>query len=87
MFEQLVRHIAPQSRLVRTWPLNGGISAEMTALEIEDPDGRTRKMIVRQPGAGMLQQNPHAAEDEFKVLHMARSAGLPVPAPMRSGGG
>jgi len=81
MMEQLVQHIAPQSRLVRTWPLEGGISAQMTALEIEDPDGQTRKMIVRRPGVETLRQNPHAAEDEFKVLHITKAAGLAAPAP------
>jgi hypothetical protein len=34
-FEQLVKKIVPHSRLLRTWRLNGGISAEMTALEAE----------------------------------------------------
>jgi hypothetical protein len=34
-FEQLVKEIVPHSRLLRTWRLNGGISAEMTALEAE----------------------------------------------------
>jgi hypothetical protein len=31
-FEHLVKKIAPRSKLLRTWHLNGGISAEMTAL-------------------------------------------------------
>jgi hypothetical protein len=34
-FEQLVKKIVPHSKLLRTWHLNGGISAEMTALETE----------------------------------------------------
>src|SRR5262245_36105362 len=81
MFDQLVQTIAPQSRLVRAWPLKGGISAEMTALEIADSDGRTSRMIVRRPGEGALARNPHAAQDEFRLLRLARSMGLATPAP------
>src|SRR5919108_6510298 len=80
-FEQLVQKIAPQSKLLRTWPLKGGISAEMTALEIERPDGQTRRMIVRRPGHATLKQNPRAAKDEFKLLQMTQSLGLATPTP------
>jgi aminoglycoside phosphotransferase (APT) family kinase protein len=80
-FEQLVQQIAPHSKLLRTWPLKGGISAQMTALEIERPDGHTSRMIVRQPGEGTLKQNPRAAEDEFRLLQLTRSLGLATPTP------
>ncbi|CAF4218031.1 unnamed protein product, partial [Rotaria sordida] len=40
--------------LVRTWQLKGGMSAEMTALEIKHSNGETSKMIVRRPGADSL---------------------------------
>jgi aminoglycoside phosphotransferase (APT) family kinase protein len=80
-FEQIVQQVAPQSKLLRIWPLKGGISAEMTALEFERPDGRISKMIVRRPGAAALEQNPHAARDEFKRLHMTQSLGLATQTP------
>ncbi len=80
-FEQLVQKIAPQSKLLRTWPLKGGISAEMTGLEIEHPDGQTKKMIVRRPGEGALKQNPKAAADEFKLLQITQSLGLATQRP------
>jgi aminoglycoside phosphotransferase (APT) family kinase protein len=79
-FEQLVQKIAPQSKLLRTWHLKGGISAEMTALEIERPDGQTRKMIVRRPGNWRHSPNL-AAKDEFKLLQMTQSLGLATPTP------
>jgi hypothetical protein len=47
--ERLARRIEPQSTLLRAWPLAGGISAQMTALEVALPDGRTKKMIVCMP--------------------------------------
>ena len=80
-FEQLVQKIVPQSKLLRAWELKGGVSAQVTALEIERPDRQTQKMIVRQHGAVDLQQNPQIAADEFKLLQITRSAGLATPAP------
>jgi aminoglycoside phosphotransferase (APT) family kinase protein len=80
-FEQLVQKIAPQSRMLRTWPLKGGISAAMTALEIERPDGRTSRMIVRRPGDATLRRNPHAAQDEFKLLQLTHTLGLATQTP------
>jgi aminoglycoside phosphotransferase (APT) family kinase protein len=80
-FEQLVQQIVPHGKLLRTWNLKGGISAEMTALAIERPDSQTQRMIVRWPGDGTLKRNPHAAEDEFKILQMTRSLGLATQTP------
>jgi len=80
-FERLIQAIAAGSKLRRTWSLAGGISARMTALEIERPDGQAASMIVRQPGEGSLKQNPHAAQDEFKLLQLTRSLGLATPEP------
>jgi aminoglycoside phosphotransferase (APT) family kinase protein len=80
-FEQLVQKIDPQSKLLRAWELKGGVSAQVTALEIERPDGQTKKMIVRQHGDVDLKRNPYIAADEFKLLHILRSAGLATPAP------
>jgi aminoglycoside phosphotransferase (APT) family kinase protein len=80
-FEQVAQAVAPRSRLLRAWPLKGGISAEMTALEIEQPDGRTSRMIVRRPGEVTLTNNPNAAADEFKLLQATKSLGLATPSP------
>ncbi|HEX9333408.1 MAG TPA: phosphotransferase [Anaerolineales bacterium] len=80
-FEQLVQMIAPHSRLLRTWPLKGGISAEMTALEIEHADGQVSRVIIRQPNEQTLKRNPHAAENEFKTLQLTKSLGLAAPTP------
>jgi aminoglycoside phosphotransferase (APT) family kinase protein len=80
-FERLVQQIAPQSTLRRAWRLQGGISAGMTALEIERPDGQASRMIVRRPGDATLKRNPHAAHDEFKLLQLMHSLGLATPTP------
>jgi aminoglycoside phosphotransferase (APT) family kinase protein len=80
-FEQLVQKIAPQSKLLRTWALKGGISAQMTALELLLPDGQTKKMIVRRPGERAVQHNPHAAADEFNILQIVQSVGVSAQTP------
>jgi hypothetical protein len=67
-FERVVRRIEPQSRLLRAWGLKGGVSARVTALEIERPDGHTQKMIVRQHGEVDRKHNPRIAADEFRLL-------------------
>lgn len=80
-FEQLVQQIAPDSKLVRLWELTGGVSAQVTALEIERVNGRREKIVVRQHGEADLRGNPQIAADEFKLLQQLKAAGLPVPAP------
>jgi aminoglycoside phosphotransferase (APT) family kinase protein len=80
-FEQLVQRIAPHSRLLRRWPLSGGISAAMMALEIERPGGGRERLIARRPGAAALQHNPRAAQEEFWLLELLQAAGLATPAP------
>jgi aminoglycoside phosphotransferase (APT) family kinase protein len=80
-FEQVVQKIDPKSKLLRTWELKGGVSAQVTALEIERPDGQTKKMIVRQHGEMDLKHNPQVAADEFKLLHILHSVGLATPKP------
>ncbi len=80
--EQLARKIDPQSKLLQTWPLKGGISSDMVGVEIEQADGRTKKLVVRRPGPWALKQNPSAARDEFKLLQLTQAAGIPTPAPV-----
>src|SRR4051812_19195965 len=80
-FEQLIRKIEPRSRLLRAWELKGGVSAQVTALEIELAGGHTRKLVVRKHGPTDLERNPNIAADEFRLLQTLQSAGLPAPRP------
>lgn len=81
-FAQVVRKLDPPYRLLRSWPLTGGASAVMIALEIALPDGGgTKTVILRQPGDYALKQNPHAAVDEFRLLKILHNAALPTPTP------
>jgi len=81
-FEKLVRRIDPQSRLVRVWPLEGGISARMTAFEILRPGGDLQKLVLRQPDQRVLRRNPDAAAQEFKLLGVLESAGVAAGTPI-----
>ncbi len=80
-FKQGVQKIAPDSKLLRIWELTGGVSAQVTALEIERDDGHTQKMIVRQHGEADRKRNPHVAADEFALLQLLHSNGVLTPRP------
>ena len=81
-FARLVARMDPHSTLRRAWPLAGGVSAQVTALEVARADGHLQKLVVRQHGAADLQHNAHIAADEFTLLRRLHAAGLPVPAPL-----
>ncbi|MFJ7365726.1 aminoglycoside phosphotransferase family protein [Peribacillus frigoritolerans] len=79
--EQLVQKFIQGSKLIRAWELNGGISAQVTGLEILQSSGQIVKMIVRQHGDNDLKRNPNVAADEHRLLGILNAAGLPVPMP------
>ena len=81
LFEALAQRIEPRSKLLRTWELTGGVSAQVTAFEIERPDGRIERLIVRRHGAADLRRDPHLAAHEFRLLELLKSAGVAAPTP------
>lgn len=81
-FERLAQKIFPQSRLLKAWNLTGGVSAQVTALEIALPGGLIKKVVVRRYGKGDLSANPQIAAHEFQLLKTVRAAGVPVPTPL-----
>lgn len=86
---RLVQRVAPGSRLLRSWPLQGGVSARMTGLEVLLPGGAATRWVLRQHGDDSLKLNPQIAADELRLLQVLRQVGLPVPAPrhLEPGGG
>ena len=80
-FTRLLHKFEPQSTLLRAWGLTGGVSAQITALEVQQQGGQTKRLIVRQHGPRDLAQNPRIAADEFRLLSILQSAGLPTPKP------
>ncbi|MFP6744587.1 MAG: hypothetical protein VCB77_05280, partial [Alphaproteobacteria bacterium] len=79
--EQLIQDIAPGARLLRTWPLRGGSSAQMNPFEIALPGGETRKLVLRRPSANNLASDPQAATSEFKLLQLLKDNGLHTATP------
>jgi aminoglycoside phosphotransferase (APT) family kinase protein len=80
-FEALAQRIAPGSKLLRTWELEGGVSARVTAFELERGDGRSERLILRRHGARDLHRNPRLAVDEFRLLELLKAARIPAPTP------
>jgi aminoglycoside phosphotransferase (APT) family kinase protein len=64
-------------------PLEGGVSARVTALDLAMPDGGTRRVVVREPGAAEWKgPGQQTARREFELLEYLHRAGLPVPRPL-----
>jgi len=71
-----IDRMVPDGKLLRCWPLQGGISAAMTAFEVEWPGGETHTLVLRQvPDA-------QDAEREFRTLMALQRLRLPAPFPI-----
>jgi aminoglycoside phosphotransferase (APT) family kinase protein len=81
-FVRLVHQFEPESVLLRAWHLEGGISAQVTAIQVQDSGGTTKKMVVRRHGDADLKRNPNVAADEFRLLQILHGLSLAVPAPV-----
>jgi aminoglycoside phosphotransferase (APT) family kinase protein len=81
-FKRVVHRLEPGSTLLRVWPLQGGVSAQVTALEFASAGGQTRKVVVRRHGPVDLANNPEIAADEFKLLQGLHALGIAVPRPL-----
>jgi len=81
-FERLVETVDPDGRLLNAWKLEGGVSAQVTGLEVAQPGGWSSKLIVRRYGDVDVAKNPNIAVDEFNLLRTLSNAGLPVPGPL-----
>lgn len=79
--QQALPSFMPGASLLKTWTLKGGISATMTAFEVQVPGEAPRKLIARQPGPWRVRENPNAVELEYRVLQAVYELGLPVQQP------
>lgn len=78
----LVHRTCPSGTLRRAWPLEGGISNEMTAVEIGLTDGGTERVVVRQFGTRATSAIPDIAKVEFRLLHLLEQESVPAPRPI-----
>lgn len=81
-FERLVRQMYPAGRLIRSWNLPGGVSAQVTALEIALPGDSIKKVVARRYGEADLAGDSQIAAHEFALLQRVQAAGVPVPTPL-----
>jgi aminoglycoside phosphotransferase (APT) family kinase protein len=81
-FERLVGEMYPAGRLIRSWTLTGGVSAQVTALEIALPGNKVKKVVVRRYGEADLAGDSQIAAHEFALLQTVQAAGVPVPTPL-----
>jgi aminoglycoside phosphotransferase (APT) family kinase protein len=81
-FEAIVRQVFPDSALLNVAALTGGVSAQVSALDVRHPAGDIQKVVVRQYGAANLRSDPHVATHEYQLLEMLAAAAVPVPHPI-----
>jgi len=80
--KRVAEKLFPGTKLLRSWELQGGVSARVVGLELRLPNGAVRKMVLRQHGAADLARDPSIAAHEFRLLQRLQAAGVPVPAPL-----
>jgi len=80
---EIAQRTAPGAQLVRRWPLHGGVSAHVEALELALPAGVLRRVVVRRHGAASWKAlTRDVTVVEFELLRALSRAGLAVPTPL-----
>jgi aminoglycoside phosphotransferase (APT) family kinase protein len=80
-FQQIVKKINPTAQLTDFKKLEGGVSAQVFALDAQMSDGTIQKLVVRQYGDANLKADSSIATHEYQLLESLYSRGLPVPKP------
>lgn len=78
-FAPVARRLDPRARLTGVRRLTGGMSAQITVLELAGPTAE--RVVVRQYGAKNVAADARPAATETRLLSVLRSAGIPVPDP------
>jgi aminoglycoside phosphotransferase (APT) family kinase protein len=80
-FTAVAARVEPAGRLLGIRTLAGGLSAEMTVLEVVAPGGVHRPLVVRQVRDPDRARRNLSLADEFGLLVALRARGLPTPTP------
>ncbi len=79
VFQSISRRIAGQAEFIRHWPLTGGVSAAIDALELRMPDGARNRYVIRRAGENQWKdQTENTIEIEFELQRALFQLGLPV---------
>src|SRR5262245_35432355 len=82
-YARVADRVVPGATLVRRWPLTGGVSAQVEALELALPDGSRRQVGLRRHGAAAWTTlAPDVTATEFELLAALAAAGMAVPGPL-----
>lgn len=81
-FAPVARQLDPTARLTDARRLPGGMSAQITVLELTRPGSVTDTVVVRQYGPKNIAADARPARTETRLLSLLESAGIPVPAPL-----
>lgn len=82
-FARAVRLLLPGYQVRRAWRLAGGVSADVHALELVEPNGQPKTVVVRQIGATTWKPtHEQAAAMEHGLLNHLYRIGFPVPQPL-----
>ena len=82
-YARIAQRVDPRAVLARRWPLRGGVSAHVEALELALADGGVRRVVVRRHGAASWKPLAHDVTVlEFELLGALRQADLAVPTPI-----
>ncbi len=84
LFALVAQRIVANGELQRSWPLAGGVSAAMHAIEVKDPGGQTHRFVIRQHQATDWRLNETGVTArEYALLEALRLNGLEAPQPVR----
>ncbi len=79
-FALAARRLVCDGDLLRCWPLQGGVSASLHALEIGQPDGTIRRVVLRRHRAAEWKAlTPDVTAREYALLEALHRMGMTVP--------
>jgi len=73
--------VEPEARLLAVRTLPGGLSAQITVLELLGPDDRPRRLVVRRARSQQAQRARLSIADQFSLLLRLHPLELPTPTP------
>lgn len=82
LLERVVERIDPQARLCNAHPLAGGVSARVTAFDVQYANAATRRFVLRRHGERDRAANPQIAAVEYRLLGVLAAEKIAAPAPV-----
>lgn len=79
--QAIAAQLLSNGRLLRSWPLEGGQSAELRAMAAAGRSGRPITVVIRHY-AGDQEQNGRRLEREYRLQKLLHAAGVAVPLPL-----